>query len=192
MAAAPQLPDATRQNIADQIGRFLPPPVGDDRNLDVEGVLLLAESLPVLMLPLEDLQRNEGVFSEMVRFTGRWHHQVASPVGFAAARSLQHGAEHEVVEVTTSTIPDDLARTIKWVDDNLPGDQLATMLIVPSYYLTAIMLRSAAGDQVVVSQRPDRLAEIETDHVYAGREFVETLRRYPPSTGIPEGQGVRG
>lgn len=193
MAVAPQLPEATRLSIADQIGQLLPASDLASQRLVKEGFPLeLAESLPVVALPLSAVQRDDMALGEAVRFTGRWHHQVAAGENFVAARSVDHGEEHEVVEVSSSTIPIELARTIRWVDENLPGDQLAAMMLVPDYYLTAIMLRSDAGDQVIVSQRPDRLVEIRTDRVYEGREFIALLRQYPPSTGIPNGGPARG
>ena len=189
MAVAPQLDDATRSSIADQIGQMLPPVDQDALPLAQEPLLALGESLPIMVLPLDAVRRGDQALSEAVRFTGRWHHQVEGPEGFVSARSVDHGEEHEVVEVAASAIPDDLARTVRWIDENMPGDQLATMLIVPDYYLTAIMLRSAAGDQVVVSQVPERLAELRPDQVYEGRQFISLLGQYPPSAGIPdEGQ----
>lgn len=192
MAVAPGLPDATRVSIADQIGRLLPAIDPASRDLVEAAPLELAESLPVVALPLDAVLRGGMALSEAVHFTGRWHHQLAAGSAVASARSVDHGEEHEVVEVSTSTIPVELARTIRWIDDNLPGDQLAVMLIAPDYYLTAIFLRSDAGDQVVVSQRPDRLADIETERVYDGREFLALLGRYPPSAGIPGGGQAQG
>ena len=193
MAVAPQLPEGTRVSIAEQIGRLLPASDVAEQSFLVDAPLELAESLPVVALPLEAIQRGGGTaLSEAVQFTGRWHHQVAAGEGFVAARSVDHGAEHDVVEVAASPIPMALARTIRWVDENLPGDPLAVMLLVPDYYTTAILLRSDAGDQVVVSERPDRLAEIRTETVYEGREFIALLRRYPPSAGIPDDGRPRG
>lgn len=192
MAVAPQLPEATRASIADQIGRMLPPSDVAPRDFVEALPLELAESLPVVALPLDAVQRGGMALSEAVHFTGRWHHQLAAGENFASARSVDRGEQHEVVEVSTSAIPAGLARTIRWIDDNLPGDQLAVMLIAPDFYLTAIFLRSDSGDQVVVSQRPERLADIETERVYDGREFLALLGRYPPSAGIPGGGQAQG
>lgn len=186
MAVAPQLPENTRVSIAEQIGRLLPASDVAGSSFLVDAPLALAESLPVVALSLEAIRHVGMALSEAIHFTGRWHHQVAAGEGFVSARSVGHGEEHDVVEVAVSPIPMALARTIRWVDENLPGDQLAVMMLVPDYYLTAILLRSDTGDQVVVSERPDRLTEIRTDTVYEGREFVTLLRRYPPSAGIPD------
>lgn len=192
MAVAPQLSENTRLSIAEQIGRLLPASDVAGQSFLIDAPLELAESLPVVALPLEAIRRGGMALSEAVHFTGRWHHQVAAGEGFVAARSLDHGAEHDVVEVAVSPIPMAFARTIRWIDENLPGDQLAVMMLVPDYYLTAILLRSDVGDQVVVSERPDRLAEIRTETVYEGREFIARLRRYPPSAGIPDDGRPRG
>lgn len=185
MPNAPLLPAAVREDIARQIGERLP----TSREFAAPGAPppTLGESLPVVLLPLDGI-RADGPLDQHVVPTGQWHHQIFqgdTATKFARSTDEDNG-EQTVREVVTSELATALEHSIGDADQKAPADAEASLLAVPAYQLTAIMLKESHHLQVMVVDRPDRLETIEINTVYEADQFLALLREYPPTDGVPD------
>lgn len=183
MVFAARLSDAIRLSIADQIGQMLPAEEGF-----VEQELVLGESLPVRTLTADALQKVDGALRDATESSAEWHHQLVRGGDVAAltATSIGNEGEQIVVEVAEPPFAQALARAVSRLDEELgESDDRAELLIVPAYYLVAILL-TGPTERVLVVDRPERLSTVEIGYLYPSALFVEALRRFPPAAGVPD------
>ncbi len=200
MAQGPQLSEEAESSIARQIAdRFTSPALTVALAAAVEASSrqaarpALAESFPIYLLGYEDVVTGRGRLSDRLSPTGQWHHQVAfgsDPRLFARSRHEEDDT-WSVKEVVRSDLPRSIGRTIAWIDDNLPEEAEAALLVAPAYFLTAFLLTGLESVRVVVTDRPEGMGEIEVDHVYDEFTFLDLLSRQPPVRGLPERRAGR-
>jgi len=176
------LSEQDRMSVADQVGWMVPQEAG----LVDGGDLELAESLPVRSLRSDRLHGLDGPLRDVTDDLAEWRHQIlrGERTAFTAA-SVAGEDGQEVVELAETGFAEALSHAIRSLDERLgDDDDLAELLIVPSYFLVAILI-SGREERVLVVERPERLSSIEVGYIYPSAQFVEALRRYPPATGVP-------
>ncbi len=183
MVTTARLPDDVRQSVADQIAQMLPADPGL-----IEQTFALAESLPVRSLSVGELENLDGPLRPATSDLGQWHHQVTQGdnEGSIAATSVASDGSQSVVEVATPAYATAISRAVTRLDEHLADDPAEVeLLVVPAYYIVALLL-SGEKERVLVVDRPGRLSSMEVGYLYPSADFVETLRRYPPSFGVPD------
>lgn len=188
MADLLKLSENIRASIAEQIAERLP-----RSSLDAlappGAVSGLGESLTVVLLSQDAVQRGTGPLAARIQRTGQWYHQVyegGAAVRFAKSESGHDslGEAHQVVEVAKSNLPQAIRTTISWIDENIKDDGLGELLVAPAYFLTAIWIHSESIDIVVIASRPDRMRELLPLNVrMEGTEFLRRLAAATPSQG---------
>jgi len=187
MVTTATLPDEVRQDLADQIGRLLP-----QEQAFVGESLTLGESMPVRVLSANAVQTIDGSLREGTEALNEWHHQILTQEGVATftatSVSIDGGEAQSVVEVAQPEFASLISRAVTRLDEEY-GDQdgVAELLMAPAYYLVAILI-TGADERVLIVDRPERLSTLEIGYLYPAAAFLEALRRYPPSSGVP----VRG
>ncbi|WP_394654074.1 hypothetical protein [uncultured Sphingomonas sp.] len=190
MVTAPTLPPQVLSNIADQIAERVPV----SSELSAPGAIAgLGESLRVAMLPQDALTEGEGRLSDRVVETGQWHHQIyAGDAATSFARSIEApdapGEPSQVVEVADSELAADLRTTIRWVDDNVPEDGEAEVLMVPSHFTFGLWLHGPDLDAVVVSSAPPEM-DLPRQQLIPGDAFVAMLSSRPAVEGLGDPDG---
>ena len=183
MAHSEQIPDNQLRNIARQIADRAP-----RRALflaDSAAPVRLGESFPMWMLPAEAVAATRDIAEAAVQ-TDSWHHQVRAAQGAVTfARSTVSDGSWLVGEVARSGLEADIETTIRWIDENIPQDLEARLLMAPAYYLTALWLHGDNEDHVVVAQAPAALATIQRNIDYPAAEFLARLADQRPSAGVP-------
>jgi hypothetical protein len=122
--------------------------------------------------------------------TGRWHHQIsigARTNSFARSRSLGP-ATHDwsVTQVATdSPIAEAIDKAIDWVDNNVKGDPLVKLLVVPTYYLHAFWLQEGQTNLILIIHMPDQYIRLKYETLYTPKQFLELLAQEPYATGMP-------
>ncbi len=183
MAHADPFPNDILKSVAEQIGpRLLLPPGAPPAQL--------RETFSVWSLGLDATTRPKEPIAKLAQPTGRWHHQVS--IGNRArafARSMPLGpaaADWSVSQITPdSPIAEAIDKAIDWVDQNVPGDPLVKLLVVPAYYLHAFWLKTDDADQVLVVHKPDQYTRLKYETLYTPRKFLELLAQEPHASGIP-------
>lgn len=183
MASSEQIPDPELRSIAQQIaGRA---PARARAAFAAAPPMRLAESFPIWALAPDALDRTRDI-AEAAAPTGDWHHQIRAPGGPAGfARSSVIEGRWRVDEVAGSGAESDIEASIRWIDEHLPQELDARLLIAPAYYLTAFWLHGADEDHVVVAQAPATLRSLERNVDYSGEEFLARLADNGPSSGVP-------
>lgn len=197
MARAPQLSEAVRLSVARQIGERMP-----SRTESLTGEpASLGESFPIFVLPFDEVQRlnNPEDLAPELRLllidTGVWHHQIVEGGGaslFARSRDLGGNERLEVQEVVEARSAERIAETVEWIDANAPGriseDATAVLLLAPAFYLTAFWLTETRDERIVVVERPERLAALETHVFYPVHAFLRVLASQTDAFGLPSDQ----
>jgi hypothetical protein len=183
MATFPALSPEIRQSIARQIGERLPRSAGPAAPASRP---LLGESLPIVLLPANLISPQNLPLRKIVVSTNQWHHQVyLGNNAYRFARSKGTANMQTVGELVSSPLPAELAQSLKIVDEILPGNATASLLVVPAFYLTALLLESAASEQVIIVERPNRLSMLELNIPYSAAQFLGLLSTVAPSGGVP-------
>lgn len=185
MVTAPTLPQQVLSNIADQIAERVP----RSSELAAPGAGAgIGESLRVALLPEDALVGGEGPLGGRLVETGQWHHQIYSgdtPTSFA--RSIEApgepGTPATVVEVADSDLANDLSRTIRWVDENVPEDGEAEVLMVPSHFTIGLWLHGPALDAVVISSAPAEM-DLPRNRLIGSDAFMTMLAATPAVQGL--------
>ncbi len=201
MARAPEIPAAALASIASEIGSRLP-------SLRAPGAAAMAqapqisigESFPVYMLGVDALRGGNRNLPEIARQTGVWQHQIrygAQAQDIARSTAPPPGAAPgaagwQVQEVVHSPAAPRIDEAIAWIDAHVSQDAVASILLVPAFYLTAFWLHEPDRDQVVIADMPPRLGDLQPLQLYAADEFLGKLAALQPISGVPTGQPPPG
>lgn len=193
MVTAPTLPPQVLSSIADQIAERVP----RSSELAAPGAIAgIGESLRVALLPEDALGEGAQSLADRVIETGQWHHQIYSGDDAPSfARSVEApgapGEPAQVVEVADSVLAADLRRTIGWVDENVPQEGEAEVLMVPSHFTVGLWLHGPELDAVVVSSAPPEM-ELPRNRLIDGDRFVAMLAAKPAVEGLgaPDGSAA--
>ena len=184
MAHRTPLPESTRQDILLQIARRLP----EHAALAPPGAgPTLGESLKVRVLPFDKIDRSDEPLDRRFKDTGLWHHQVSADgptPRFARSLTAPGSTEHKVVEVGESSLPQHLDRAFHWIDENIPQDAEAEVLVVPSHFITAVWLHGAGVDGVVVTSAGSREPDLPSGVLIPSEDFLRKLADLPPVGGL--------
>jgi hypothetical protein len=190
MAHRQDFPQAALQAIARQIAERRPvAPFG----LAPPGAALqIAESFPVWMLQFDPSMPADTDLHKITKETGHWQHQVRNHRGTKQiARSITPSAgapeQTRLVELSTTPIAGKIDEAIKWIDEHVPGDPLARILVVPAVHVTTFWLEENNASQIVLVSRPDSFENLRYNHLYPAAEFLRELYRHRP-LGKPPGE----
>jgi len=92
----------------------------------------------------------------------------------------------EVMALFTSELAEQIDRGVDWIDQNVAGDPLVRLLVVPAYYVHALWLTEDGRDQVLVVDRPDSLTALNYQTLYDGADFLTLLAQHGPIQGLPD------
>ncbi|TYC78768.1 hypothetical protein [Novosphingobium sp. BW1] len=185
MVTAPTLAPQVLNSIANQIAERVP----RSSELAAPGAVAgIGESLRVALLPEDELTGGKGALGDRVVETGQWHHQIyTGDDARSFARSIEApeapGEPSEVVEVADSVVAADLGRTIRWVDENVPQEGEAEVLMVPSHFTVGLWLHGPELDAVVVSSAPPEM-ELPRNRLIESGRFIEMLAARPAIEGL--------
>jgi hypothetical protein len=187
MAHAPPIPNDVLANLARQLADR--PSKLTMQSLAENQPVGIAESFPVFALGLDTISDPSRSLRDIATATGMWHHQLRhGPLPNEFARSVVNGpsaADWKISEVVSSAATQNIDDAIGWIDQNVPGDPIARLLVAPAYYLTAFWLDGPNGEQVVIADRPERYGMLELHHLYSAAEFLRLLSEAPHAQGIP-------
>jgi hypothetical protein len=187
MAHAETLPPDVLHMIAGQIGERLTQT--GIQAMSANQALTLAESFPVWVLGLDATTRSDEKLADLATATGYWHHQIHHG-GQAAefARSTPAGPraqDWQLAEITTSPIAARIAEAVEWIDQHVHGDPLVRLLLIPAYYVTAFWLAENEEDSIVIADIPDQYKDLQYQHRYSSKEFLDKLGQQPHARGVP-------
>ena len=89
-----------------------------------------------------------------------------------------------VREMFESEIARKIDDAIEWVDQNVKGDPLVRLLVVPAYHLHAFWLKEGNASQVLVVHMPQGFAKLQTGKLYGSKDFLEALAQEQHIVGI--------
>lgn len=141
-----------------------------------------------LMLEADAIIQPTDDIEQLVSPAVYWHHQVAinGETEFYA-RSKPEGADPEswrVVELFESQLAEKISQSMRWVNDNVGGDPLVRLLIVPVYQLHAFwLITEIEEEQVFVIDCPPQLINLQPEQLLSEKGFLEALRREPHIVG---------
>lgn len=177
MAHAPEIPQAALQSIARQIGERLTPP--GMATLSAGQPLEITESFPVFMLGLDAVRQRPDNLRNVALQTGVWQHQLRHGVAaMEIARSIEPGAagaQWQLQEVVTSPSAGRIDEAITWIDQNVPEDAIANLLVVPAFYLSAFWLKLPERDDVIIFDMPEGLGGLRLFERYSAKDFIQAL-----------------
>jgi hypothetical protein len=190
MAHAPPIPQEALTELAKQLAERASPLTM--RALSDAKPVGIAESFPVFALGLDAVSDPTRPMSEIAVQTGAWHHQLSHDgTSREYARSVVQGpspSDWKLSEVIDSASTERISDAIGWIDQNIAGDPVARLLLIPAYYVTAFWLSGPNGDQVVIADKPDQYRSLEYHHAYTSSDFLERLARETHAQGVPAHQ----
>lgn len=188
-------------SIAQQVGELLGD-VAEPALLNAQPIEL-RETLEVGALGLDALAHGNASgksLSQLACPTGRCHHQITfdgNPAAFARSSVSEEDCNPVVEELFMSLLAAKLDAAMEWIDQNVSGEPLARLLVVPARYLHALWLTDSAnqtgqvliveiagmpetkaGDVVNALQNPQAYQLLE-EHV-----FLKTLANIPAPMGV--------
>lgn len=181
MAHVESLPEAVLDHVARQLGGMLP---ALDPSL-AEVQVGLAESFPVWLLK----QPHDGeTLEELAISTSQWHHQIRTEDGRAVAFARSSYPPVDEDDDAPGLMRNEIALwlndAIEWIDEHVPGDLEARLLVAPAYHLHAFWLVGDGESSVVVSDFPEGSLALRRERLYPEAEFLMALRRADPITGV--------
>jgi hypothetical protein len=189
MATTDPLPKAVLQSVAEQLGQLLALP-----RATVAGTLgelkqpRLTESLVVCFVTAEQVAHPPRDLSVLARPSGIWHHQVRTaggPTHFARSRQLElKGIDLQVEQWTESPIAAKLDEALAWIDDSLPNDATVRLLVIPSYYVHALLLLRGRKSSVVLVDQPPGFTRLAYRKEYPLGTFLKRLAKETPSASL--------
>jgi hypothetical protein len=187
MAQVEELPTDVLAVVASQIGARLNQGA---RNAIGRGVpVVIAESFPVYMLPLDATTLPGLDISDLAVPTGLWHHQVRQgQIAQDFARSMPTGPRAEdwrVEEFSTSPIARSIDAAAQWLDINVGSNASVRLLIIPAFYLHVFWLFDPKQSEIIVVDRPANYGMLEYERVYSASDFLAILRQLPHAAGVP-------
>ncbi|MEH3036269.1 MAG: hypothetical protein PGN23_07250 [Sphingomonas adhaesiva] len=186
MVSTPELSDETRACVAAQLG----PALGALTAVaPLEGQPALGESLPILLLTEEAiLDPDGGPLGRRVLDQGRWHHQiyVGDAVPAYARSETPDGGDQpvELAEISHSSLAGDIRAAMAWIDENVPDEGIARLIMAPSHQVAALWLDGPGLDHVLVLSAPRWIEEFITKRPVEQRTFIEALSRTPAIPGM--------
>ena len=189
MAHPDMFPAATLNTLASEIGLRVPATLRA-----AKPALHIAETFSVWMLGLDATTKPDQDISKLAQQTSQWHHQIKSSGKVETfARSVPHGpnpTDWTIAQLTTaSPIAEKIDKAADWIDNNVKGDPLVRLLIVPAYYLHAFWLEDQGTSHVLVIDMPDGFTRLKYNTLYASKEFLEALAKERHATPIPAAPG---
>lgn len=154
----------------------------------------LGETFSVWMLGLNAVTQTDVSNTDIHQLateTGRWHHQVRyGGQAQAFARSMNDSRPGaggwSVTQLFASHIAARIDEAIDWVDQNVPGDPLVRLVIIPAFHLHAFWLTEENGEsQFLVIDMPNTFTKLNYKTLYSVREFLERLSQEPHAQGLP-------
>lgn len=148
----------------------------------------LMESFAVWSLGADAVTKSGVDLSQLAQQTGRWHHQInIDGKAEAFARSMSLGpdaASWSVREMFESEIAKKIDDAIEWVDQNVEGDPLVRLLVIPAYHVHAFWLKEGDASQVLVVDMPQGFTQLQSGTLYSSAEFLEALAKEQHIVGI--------
>jgi hypothetical protein len=186
MAHSDVLPDDVIDNLAAQIGseagRTLGAAILQRKTIE------MTESFSIWALGADLVTKVDVDLSQLARQTGRWHHQIkvdGKAESFARSMPLGPSAtDWSVRELFESEISQKIDDAIDWIDQNVQGDPLVRLLIIPAYHLHAFWLLDGTLSQVLVVDMPPSFTKLQYGRLYSSREFLETLSQEQHIIGL--------
>ena len=196
MVSTPELSAETRARIAEQLSPALEALTA---LAPLEGQLSLGESLPIVMLTEQAiLEREVGGLAERVTDIRRWHHQIydgdSVPLYARSEAPADGGEPTELAEVAHSSLPHAIRAAMAWIDEMIPDEGEAHLVLVPSHQVTALWLKGPDLDHVLVLSAPRRIEEFAPRRPLEQRAFLNALARTPaiPGVGLTDDEGEDG
>lgn len=191
MAHSDTLPIDTAKAIASQVGQRLASVATPARLAAPAGPPGpdLGETFSVWVLGLDAVTRSHEDISKLAVQTGRWHHQIrygGRPQAFA--RSVPTGPKPDdwaVTQLFESRVAERIDEAVDWVDQNVQGDPLVRLLIMPAYYLHAFWLVEPDQSQLLVVDMPDGYTRLKYKTLYDPKIFLDHLAQEQHAQGIP-------
>jgi hypothetical protein len=186
MAHADPLPNDVLDSVAAKIGSQIGGSLGA---LSLTAATLeMTESFSVWFLGADAVGDPTIDISQSARNTGQWHHQInagGKPEAFARSQPLgPDAASWTIQEFFTSEIAKKIDDAIDWIDQNVTGDPLARLLVVPAYQVHAFWLKEGDASRVVVVDMPAGFSHLQYQKVYTSKEFLEALAKEQHVIGI--------
>jgi len=157
----------------------------------------LGETFSVWVLGLDAVSHpniSDTDIHELMVATGRWHHQVRyEGQAQAFARSVSDdspGSEGFLVtQLFASHIAQKIDKAIDWVDQNVSGDPLVRLVIIPAFHLHAFWLMERKREsQILVIDMPHSFKHLSYKTLYPTKEFLTLLSRESHVQGLPQGR----
>jgi hypothetical protein len=186
MAHADALPsdviDAVAAQIGAQAGKSLGAAVLQSKAME------LTESFSIWALGADAVTKSDVDLSQLAEQTGRWHHQIKlNGRAESFARSMPLGpdaASWMVRELFESEIAKKIDDAIEWIDQNVKGDPVVRLLIVPAYHLHAFWLKEGDASKVLIVDMPPGLTRLQYGKLYTSKEFLDALAQEQHIIGI--------
>jgi hypothetical protein len=185
MARIEEPSEAALASIAQQIGGKFPASLA--KQYAREAPPALAETLPVLMLPFDNVERGER-FRDRLKPTDLWHHQIRRAdvaTDYANSVGPDENGEWHVVAVGRSNLPANLDRALTVVERRAKGDPWVRLVLIPAYQSAVLWLEQEDGDEIVVVTAPRGYSGLQKPRIFPGDEFLTRLAAYPPVEGVP-------
>src|SRR5262249_10513514 len=120
--------------------------------------------------------------SVLARPSGTWHHQVRSAgVTTHMARSTRQdfaGEDLQVEQWVASPVAAKLDGAIVWVDEEHPDDDVTVrLLVIPAYYLHALLIIKGKKLSAVVVDQPPGFSELKEKKEYPLKRFLKRLSK---------------
>lgn len=179
MPSTDVLPPAALTDLARQIGPHVGGPT-TERLFAASAAPELTESLAVCFVGADRVAAPPADLADLVRPSGVWHHQVRISAGATHfARSGQPGFTPDALElqqVVEGRVAAKLDAAIEWVDREVPDDAVvARLLVIPAYYVHALVLIDKSTYSAVLVDQPDRYRRLRYQKKYTLRAFLKAL-----------------
>ena len=186
MAATDPLPDEAVAAVAAQVAAFLP---AAGAGVAAAPARELTESFAVCTVTAEQVRRPPADHAALVRPSGVWHHQIRT--GAAAthvARSALSGFDPsgpQVQSVFESPIAGKIDEAITWADRNVRGRATVRLMLIPAYYVHAlVVVPRDGGPSAVLADQPEGFKQLEYRRLYPLKGFLKLLAKEKPGLSL--------
>lgn len=177
----------TLEHLASEIGAFLS--AWGPKAFEL-GPPELAESISLWMLGAAEIADAQAGLSQTAKKTGRWHHQLlfgGQALAFARSMPLGDGqdpASWRVLEAFESPMAGAINTALEWVVENIGGDPLVRLLVVPAYQVHALWLIVDGSAELYIVDCPQTFASMAVGTLMSEQEFLQALLVESPIVGI--------
>ena len=186
MAHADALPSDVIDIVAAQIGAEAGKSLG--AAVLQKKAIELTESFSVWMLGADAVMKSDTDLSQLAEQTGRWHHQIkldGKAESFARSMPLGPDATSWTLrEHFESEIAKKIDDAIEWIDQNVKGDPVVRLLIVPAYHLHAFWLKEEQTSNILIVDMPQGLTKLQYGKLYTSKGFLEALAQEQHIIGV--------